>query len=263
LNGIRSLANPGLYGQPDHHSRYRFLPVTPAGDNGGVHVNAGIPSHAFYLAIEGGANRTSGLSVQGVGAGNRDQIEKVFYRAFTLLMPASSGFVTARAATIQAARDLYGAGSAVERAVTQAWDAVGVVATGSIGTIAGTLSADGALDYAISMPSSGRYRAVLNWGDPDADLDLLLSRPNCISYSCMLTVADSATQRPETICWDVQAGELYRLWVVSYSSRAQSFTIQQSISTTPGPGTGCPPADNRAVTTAVGGVRKSARPLTR
>jgi len=31
-----------------------------------------------------------------------------------------------RVATIQAARDLYGAGSAPERAVTQAWDAVGV-----------------------------------------------------------------------------------------------------------------------------------------
>jgi Zn-dependent metalloprotease len=41
-------------------------------------------------------------------------------------MPASSTFSVARAATIQAARDLYGAGSAPERAVTQAWTAVGV-----------------------------------------------------------------------------------------------------------------------------------------
>jgi Zn-dependent metalloprotease len=32
----------------------------------------------------------------------------------------------ARAATIQAARDLYGSGSPSERAVTQAWTAVGV-----------------------------------------------------------------------------------------------------------------------------------------
>ena len=64
--------------------------------------------------------------MQGVGSGNREQIEKVFYRAFTQLMPASSTFSVARAATIQAARDLYGAGSAPERAVTQAWTAVGV-----------------------------------------------------------------------------------------------------------------------------------------
>jgi thermolysin len=120
--GIRNLANPAALGDPDHYSR-RF---TGPEDNGGVHLNATIPGHAFYLAIEGGTNRTSGQSVTGVGAGNREQMEKVFYRAFTMLMPASSNFSTARAATIQAARDLYGGGSPAERAVTQAWSAVGV-----------------------------------------------------------------------------------------------------------------------------------------
>jgi Zn-dependent metalloprotease len=91
-----------------------------------VHINSTIASHAFYLAIEGGTNRTSGLAVQGVGGGNREQIEKVFYRGFTQLLPSNATFSLARAATIQAARDLYGAGSAPERAVTQAWTAVGV-----------------------------------------------------------------------------------------------------------------------------------------
>ena len=54
---------------------------------------------AFYLAIEGGTNRTSGLSVQGVGAANREQIERVFYRAFTQMLPANATFAVARAAT--------------------------------------------------------------------------------------------------------------------------------------------------------------------
>ena len=120
--GIRSLANPGMFGDPDHYSK-RFI---GAADNGGVHTNSTIASHAYYLAIEGGTNRTSGLSVQGVGVANREQIEKTFYRAFTQLMPSNATFSAARAVTIQAARDLYGAGSAVERAVTQAWTAVGV-----------------------------------------------------------------------------------------------------------------------------------------
>ena len=120
--GIRSMSNPGAFGDPDHYSR-RF---TGPEDGGGVHINAGIPNQAFYLAIEGGTNRTSGLSVQGVGGGNRDQIEKVFYRAFVFMLPSNATFATARAATIQAARDLYGSGSAPERAVTQAWTAVGV-----------------------------------------------------------------------------------------------------------------------------------------
>jgi Zn-dependent metalloprotease len=66
------------------------------------------------------------LGVQGVGAGNREQIEKVFYRAFTQLMPSNATFAVARSATIQAARDLNGSNSAAERAVADAWTAVGV-----------------------------------------------------------------------------------------------------------------------------------------
>lgn len=120
--GIRSMSNPGTFGDPDHYSK-RF---TGTSDNGGVHTNSGIPNQVFFLAIEGGANRTSGVAVAGVGGPNREQIEKVFYRAFTTMLPASANFATARAATIQSARDLYGAGSPAERAVSQAWSAVGV-----------------------------------------------------------------------------------------------------------------------------------------
>jgi Zn-dependent metalloprotease len=61
-----------------------------------------------------------------VGGNNREQVEKVFYRAFTQLLPSSATFALARTATIQAARDLYGANSDVERALTDAWTAVGV-----------------------------------------------------------------------------------------------------------------------------------------
>ena len=119
---VRSLQDPQSLGTPDHFSR-RLL---DASDSGEVHANSTIASHAFYLAIEGGTNRTSGLAVQGVGGSNRDQIEKVFYRGFVSLLPSNASFSVARAATIQSARDLYGAGSAPERAVTQAWTAVGV-----------------------------------------------------------------------------------------------------------------------------------------
>ena len=41
-------------------------------------------------------------------------------------MPSDANFSVARAATIQSARDLYGAGSTAERAVAEAWTAVGV-----------------------------------------------------------------------------------------------------------------------------------------
>jgi thermolysin len=120
--GVRSMRSPASFGDPDHYSIRYLGPL----DNGGVHINSGIANHAYYLAIEGGTNRVSGLAVQGVGAANREQIERVFYRAFTALLTPSAGFAQARAATIQAARELYGVGSGPERALTQAWTAVGV-----------------------------------------------------------------------------------------------------------------------------------------
>ena len=122
VSGIRSIQAPAAYGHPDHYS-VRF---TGPQDNGGVHINSGIPNHAFYLAIEGGTNRVSGRAVTGVGFANRDQIERVFFRAFTQMLPVRATFVQARAATIQSARDLYSSNAAVERAVTDAWTAVGV-----------------------------------------------------------------------------------------------------------------------------------------
>lgn len=120
--GMRSLADPQRFGDPDHYS-LRFLGTE---DNGGVHTNSLIATHAYYLAIEGGTNRVSGLTVTGVGAANREQMEQIFFRAFTVLMTRDSDFAAARAATTQSARDLYGADSLAERAVRQAWTAVGV-----------------------------------------------------------------------------------------------------------------------------------------
>jgi bacillolysin len=120
-DGIRSLADPLAYKMPDHYNlRYRG-----SLDNGGVHFNSSIPGHAFYLAIEGGEHR-NGTTVQGVGGDNREQIERVFYRAFTSFLPPSATFAQARSATIENARELYGEGSPAEQAVSEAWTAVGV-----------------------------------------------------------------------------------------------------------------------------------------
>jgi thermolysin len=125
--GIRSLSNPAAFGQPDHYSRRLIFAVpTPANDNGAVHINSGIGNQFYFLAIEGGTNQTSGITVQGVGQANREQIERVVFRAFTQLMPSDATYSVARAATIQAARDLYPSNAAVVNAVSQAWTAVGV-----------------------------------------------------------------------------------------------------------------------------------------
>ncbi|UCD16785.1 MAG: peptidase M4 family protein [Candidatus Zixiibacteriota bacterium] len=46
---IRSMENPNIRDHPDHMNDYRYLAVHE--DNGGVHINSGIPNHAFYEAV--------------------------------------------------------------------------------------------------------------------------------------------------------------------------------------------------------------------
>ncbi|MFI5178904.1 MAG: alkaline phosphatase family protein [Vicinamibacterales bacterium] len=70
--------------------------------------------------------RMVSLAVDDVGAEHRDQIERVIYRAFTMLLPARATLAMARAATVQAALDLYGADTPAARAFARAWTAVGV-----------------------------------------------------------------------------------------------------------------------------------------
>ena len=104
----------------------QFAGVVPTSDDGGVHLNATILGHAFYLAVEGGTNATTGRTVAGVGAANRPQIERVFFRAITTLMPVAPSFQDAAGVLRQAAVDLFGVGSPPVQAVDQALRAVGL-----------------------------------------------------------------------------------------------------------------------------------------
>jgi bacillolysin len=106
---------------PDHYSeRY-----TGTGDNGGVHINSGIPNHVFYLVAKGGNHaHIPGPFVTGIGA---DKAAKIWYKAITTYMTSSTNFAGARAATLSAATSLYGAGSAEYNAVANAWTACGVL----------------------------------------------------------------------------------------------------------------------------------------
>ena len=89
-----------------------------------VHYSSGIANNAFVLLVQGGTNRTSGIEVKdGIGM---DKAEKIFARALTTYMTPSTTFAQARAYTLQAAQDLYGADSVEAQTVAQSWTAVGV-----------------------------------------------------------------------------------------------------------------------------------------
>ena len=111
-----------------------FAFLLPGGSGyGGEHWNSTILSHAFYLAIEGGANRTTGLSVEGVGDAGRGEVERIFFRAMTDLMPSATSLPLTANAIRQAAADLA-AGSEAQRAIAQALVAVGLSSTQDVAT---------------------------------------------------------------------------------------------------------------------------------
>lgn len=100
-NGFRNMAHPTAEGDPDNYAdRY-----TGTSDNGGVHINSGIPNYAFSQLVE----------VEGVGI---QRAADIFFDGFSLLTE-NADFCDAREATIAVA-------STDEGAVTAAWDHVGV-----------------------------------------------------------------------------------------------------------------------------------------
>ena len=87
-------------------------------DNGGVHTNSGIANHAFYLAVEGGVNRDVGpRRSQGSARPTARRSRRCSTGPSRSCCRPTPRSRMARAATLQAARDLYGPGSDVERAI--------------------------------------------------------------------------------------------------------------------------------------------------
>ncbi|MFJ2775185.1 M4 family metallopeptidase [Kitasatospora sp. NPDC087315] len=99
-----------------------------------VHYSSGVANHFAYLLAEGSGTKVvggvtyssptcDGSTVTGIG---RDKLGAVWYRALTVYMTSGTTYAGARTATLKAATDLYGAGSAEYAAVAAAWSAVAV-----------------------------------------------------------------------------------------------------------------------------------------
>lgn len=125
-DALRRMDDPNSVGDPDHYS-LRLYPgaCTPSSlnDNCGVHTNSSISNQAYYLMANGGTNRVSGVAVSGIGTTDAG---KIFYRALTVYMTASTNFAGARTATLNAATDLFGSSSSQYNTIATGWCAVGV-----------------------------------------------------------------------------------------------------------------------------------------
>ena len=117
---LRSMAAPGtayddpLIGkdpQPADMAHY----VNTTDDNGGVHINSGIPNRAFYLAATA------------IGGNAWEKAGKVWYVTLRDRLRPKSDFKAAATLTVAVARELFGSRSAVAQAVGDAWTKVGVL----------------------------------------------------------------------------------------------------------------------------------------
>jgi Zn-dependent metalloprotease len=99
-----------------------------------VHYSSGVGNHFFFLLAEGsgthqigGRTHTSptcnGSTVTGIG---HEDAADIWFQALDAYMTSGTTYAQARTATLNAARDLYGAGSAQQNAVAAAWSAVSV-----------------------------------------------------------------------------------------------------------------------------------------
>lgn len=121
VNGdaLRSMKEPGtayndpVIGkdpQPAHMRDYAKVGY----DNGGVHINSGIPNHAFYLV----ATDIGGYAWEKAGM--------IWYIVLRDRLSSRAQFQDAANMTYQVAAELYGNGSMEQQAVKNGWDGVGI-----------------------------------------------------------------------------------------------------------------------------------------
>ncbi|MBF2027212.1 MAG: M4 family metallopeptidase [Oscillatoriales cyanobacterium C42_A2020_001] len=119
--GIRSMKAPGTaYDDPvlgkDPQPAHVKDMYKGAADNGGVHINSGVPNYAFYLA----AMEIGGYAWEKAG--------KIWYIALRDRLPQRSNFKRAASLLVTIAGELYGVDGKEQKAVRNAWEKVGVLA---------------------------------------------------------------------------------------------------------------------------------------
>jgi Zn-dependent metalloprotease len=116
---LRSMKGPGtayndsLIGkdpQPYHMSEY----VSTSSDRGGVHINSGIPNHAFYL-----------LAVY-LGGKAWEKAGQIWYDTMQAINNPAATFLNWADKTVEMARERYGPGSLEVIYTRRAWKLVGI-----------------------------------------------------------------------------------------------------------------------------------------
>jgi bacillolysin len=102
LGILRNMWDPTEYANPDKVSSEFYH--CDSSDAGGVHVNSGVPNHAFAMLVDG--KTFNGTTVQGIGFVKAVQI---YWRAGSVYQTRSSNFVDHEQALLASTDDLMGA----------------------------------------------------------------------------------------------------------------------------------------------------------
>ncbi len=117
---LRSMKAPGtayddkVLGKDPQPAEMKSL-YTGNADNGGVHINSGIPNRAFYLMATA------------IGGNSWEKAGRIWYVALTERLRSDADFKTAATAMVTIATELYGQDSNEQKAVQSAWQTVGVI----------------------------------------------------------------------------------------------------------------------------------------
>jgi Zn-dependent metalloprotease len=136
VNGIalRSMKAPGtayddpVLGKDPQPAHMRDF-VKTTDDNGGVHINSGIPNHAFYVT----ATEIGGHAWEKAG--------RIWYATLRDELNVTSDFQHAADMTYLVAGNLFGEGSLEQQAVLLGWGEVGIVIGGDGQSAKGCLAA--------------------------------------------------------------------------------------------------------------------------
>jgi len=101
IGAFRNMMNPNAFGDPGKTSDTQYY--CGFADNGGVHVNSGVPNHAYALMVDGGT--FNGITVTGMGL---TKAAKIQYRVLTQYLVSASDFLDVYDAAPQACSDLIG-----------------------------------------------------------------------------------------------------------------------------------------------------------
>jgi Zn-dependent metalloprotease len=130
---LRDMANPGTAyddprlgkdPQPGHMRDY----VQTGSDNGGVHINSGIPNRAFVLAAKA------------IGGNSWDIAGKIWYHTLTERLTGNADFAKCATETVSVARDLFPQDASIAANVAKAWVDVGVLEEASPATALANVS---------------------------------------------------------------------------------------------------------------------------